>query len=83
MLFCADFPKVCADILAEVMDADPSVDNYDRYDVLVGHDPSGTSVQNMAHWKQILDSKNSKLTITDHRKKTVTTTDSLILLCGT
>lgn len=39
------------------MDADPSVDNYDRYDVLVGHDPSGTSVMNMAHWKQILDNK--------------------------
>jgi gastric triacylglycerol lipase len=39
------------------MDADPSLDNYDRYDVLVGHDPSGTSVQNMAHWKQILDKK--------------------------
>ena len=57
MLFCADFPRVCADILAEVMDADPSVDNYARYDVLVGHDPSGTSVFNMAHWKQILDTK--------------------------
>ena len=37
------------------MDADPSVDNYERYDVLVGHDPSGTSVMNMAHWKQLLD----------------------------
>lgn len=40
-----------------VMDADPSLDNYDRYDVLVGHDPSGTSVLNMAHWKQILDTR--------------------------
>ena len=39
------------------MDADPSLDNYERYDVLVGHDPSGTSVQNMAHWKQMLDKK--------------------------
>lgn len=57
MLFCSDFPKVCADILAQVMDADPSVDNYQRYDVLVGHDPAGTSVQNMEHWKQILDTK--------------------------
>lgn len=47
VLFCADFPKVCADLLAQIMDADPSVDNYDRYDVLVGHDPSGTSVMNM------------------------------------
>lgn len=39
------------------MDADPSVDNYERYDVLVGHDPSGTSVMNMEHWKQIKDKK--------------------------
>jgi gastric triacylglycerol lipase len=45
--FCATFPKVCADFLAQIMDADPSVDNYERYDVLAGHDPSGTSVQNM------------------------------------
>jgi len=29
------------------MDGDASVDNYDRYDVLVGHDPAGTSIQNM------------------------------------
>lgn len=36
------------------MDADPSQDNYQRYDVLVGHDPSGTSSQNMFHWKQML-----------------------------
>ena len=41
-----------------VMDADPELDNYDRYDVMVGHDPSGTSVMNMAHWKQLLDHKS-------------------------
>jgi hypothetical protein len=23
---------------------------------MVGHDPSGTSIQNMVHWKQIVDS---------------------------
>lgn len=57
VLFCADFSYVCADVLKYVMDADPSLDNYERYDVLVGHDPSGTSVQNMAHWKQMLDKK--------------------------
>lgn len=46
---------MCADILVQVMDADPTIDNYYRYDVLVGHDPSGTSVMNMAHWKQLMD----------------------------
>jgi hypothetical protein len=39
------------------MDADPNVDNYDRYDVLVGHAPSGTSITNMQHWKQLVDNK--------------------------
>jgi len=37
------------------MDGDASIDNYERYDVLVGHDPSGTSIRNMEHWKQSLD----------------------------
>lgn len=55
--FCAEFSYVCGDVMRYVMDADPNLDNYDRYDVLVGHDPSGTSVMNMAHWKQIYDNK--------------------------
>lgn len=44
--------------MTQICDGDPTLDNYERYDVLVGHDPSGTSVMNMAHWKQLLDSKN-------------------------
>jgi gastric triacylglycerol lipase len=55
IIFCAEFPKVCGDFLGQICDADPSLDNYDRYDVLVGHDPSGTSVLNMEHWKQAFD----------------------------
>ena len=42
--------------MGTICDADPSLDNYDRYDVVVGHDPSGTSVLNMEHWKQLYDS---------------------------
>jgi hypothetical protein len=41
--------------MTQIMDGDPSLDNYQRYDVLAGHDPSGTSVLNMAHWKQAFD----------------------------
>jgi gastric triacylglycerol lipase len=41
--------------MTQIMDGDPSIDNYERYDVLVGHDPSGTSVRNMEHWKQSFD----------------------------
>ena len=36
-------------------DADPDLDNVERSDVFVGHDPSGTSVLNMEHWKQAYD----------------------------
>lgn len=56
MIFCGTFPRICADILAFVMDADPTLDNYERYDVLTGHAPAGTSLQNMIHWKQMLHS---------------------------
>lgn len=55
IIFCSAFQKVCGDVMGEIMDADSSYDNYERYDVLVGHDPSGTSVMNMKHWKQLLD----------------------------
>ena len=54
--FCADFSYVCGDVMRYVMDANPNLDNYERYDVLVGHDPSGTSVMNMVHWKQMANS---------------------------
>jgi hypothetical protein len=50
--FCSLFPKVCGDLIGYIADADPDLDNYDRYDVLSGHAPSGTSVQNMvSHFK--------------------------------
>lgn len=41
--------------MKQIMDADPSQDNYGRYDVLVGHAPAGTSIMNMRHWKQALN----------------------------
>ena len=28
VIFCGTFPKVCADFLSQIMDADQSVDNY-------------------------------------------------------
>lgn len=55
ILFCSTFAKVCGDAMTQIMDGDPTLDNYERYDVLIGHDPSGTSVMNMEHWKQLLD----------------------------
>ena len=51
--FCAIFGKICDDIVASLADMDSTRDNYERYDVVAGHDPSGTSVQNMVHWEQL------------------------------
>lgn len=55
ILFCAAYPKVCGDFIGQICDGDPELDNYDRYDVMVGHSPSGTSLMNMEHWKQAFD----------------------------
>ena len=53
--FCSTFAKVCGDLMTQIMDGDASLDNYERYDVLIGHFPAGTSIMNMAHWKQLMD----------------------------
>ena len=45
--FCANFRKFCTSILGPISDTDPTVDNYERIDVLVGHDPAGTSLKNV------------------------------------
>ncbi len=55
IVFCSNFAHICGDAIGQICDADPQLDNYDRYDVLIGHDPSGTSLLNMEHWKQLLD----------------------------
>ena len=55
MVFCKEFHKHCDDAMAQLMDADPSLDNYERYDVFIGHEPLGTSLLNMEHWKQCVD----------------------------
>ena len=39
------------------MDGNPSLDNYERYDVIVGHNPSGTSLMNLIHWQQLFETK--------------------------
>ena len=59
-IFCGLFPKVCGDIVGAIVSADKNLDNYDRYDVLSGHDPglslnnyylAGTSVKNLIMFK--------------------------------
>jgi len=45
------FPKEAMKFLGVISDSDPSLDNYKRIDVLIGHDPGGTSIYNLRHWK--------------------------------
>lgn len=49
--FCGFLPRICRSALGPIADTNPSVDNYKRMDVLVGHDPAGTSLKNMELWK--------------------------------
>jgi len=50
-VFCSTFAGVCGDLIGSIISADPKLDNYDRYDVLAGHDPAGTSTKNLLYWK--------------------------------
>lgn len=43
-VFCGLEPHICGDLIGSMVSADPELDNYDRYDVLSGHAPGGTSV---------------------------------------
>lgn len=51
-IFCGLEPNICGDLIGSMVSADPKLDNYDRYDVLSGHAPAGTSVHNLRHWQQ-------------------------------
>jgi len=48
---CGHFALICGDIVGALVTADKNLDNYDRYDVLAGHDPAGTSLKNMMYWE--------------------------------
>lgn len=47
---CGLVENICGDLVGSFVSADPKLDNYDRYDVLAGHSPAGTSVKNLKHW---------------------------------
>lgn len=50
-IICAELPSLCGDIVGAITSADWSLDDYERYDILVGHDPGGTSLRNINHFK--------------------------------
>jgi len=45
------FPKKAMGLMSAISDLHAELDNYKRMDVIIGHDPAGTSVFNMVHWK--------------------------------
>ena len=52
--FCAVYPEKCEDFMGFLVGFDKQYDNEDRYSIIVEHEPSGTSVTNMLHWKQLV-----------------------------
>jgi gastric triacylglycerol lipase len=36
---CGEIPSLCNDLIGAITSADKNLDNYDRYDVVAGHDP--------------------------------------------
>jgi hypothetical protein len=57
-VFCGLFGEVCNDLIGSITSADKDLDNYERYDVLAGHEPAGSSTKNIVHWKQLVQSGN-------------------------
>lgn len=47
---CAVSPDVCRWFLGPICEADPKVDDAKRMDVMIGHEPGGTSLMNLNHW---------------------------------
>uniref|UniRef100_A0A2K6FWF2 Lipase family member J n=1 Tax=Propithecus coquereli TaxID=379532 RepID=A0A2K6FWF2_PROCO len=54
------FNKLCLDTLLMMFGNDPKNLNMSRLDVYFSHNPAGTSVQNMVHWSQLLNSTHLK-----------------------
>uniref|UniRef100_A0A2K5C274 Lipase family member J n=1 Tax=Aotus nancymaae TaxID=37293 RepID=A0A2K5C274_AOTNA len=54
------FDKICLNILFMMFGYDPKNLNMSRFDVYFSHNPAGTSVQNVLHWSQLLNSTHLK-----------------------
>jgi len=60
-LVCEFADAACVTQLRLISDTKPEFDNVDRMDVVLGHFPAGTSLQNMLYWNQMLVSKDFKM----------------------
>lgn len=55
---CGDFKMLCEDVLWLLFDAIPGVDDTDRTAVSYAYYPAGTSLKNLEHWEQEVNSGN-------------------------
>ena len=53
-IYCKYFVGMCADFLGKFFGSDPENDNYARYDIIMAHEPGGTSILNMLHLTQFV-----------------------------
>jgi len=60
-LLCEYADAACIAQLRLISDTKPQLDSVDRMDIILGHFPAGTSLQNMLYWNQMLVSKDFKM----------------------
>jgi len=60
-LFCRLFANECGNFLKFLVGADPKYDNPKQFNLILEHEPGGTSVMNALHWRQeVLSGKFDK-----------------------
>jgi hypothetical protein len=55
---CGIFPDLCNFAQVFLTSKDPSLDNTARFQVYMGHFPSGSSVQSLIHYAQLITEKD-------------------------
>jgi len=53
-IFCEFYPEVCGDWLSKLYGYDPDYDNFAQINLILEHEPGGTSVYNLVHWQQLV-----------------------------
>jgi len=51
-IFCGIFSKECGNFLKFLVGADPDYDNVKQFNLILEHEPGGTSVMDAMHWRQ-------------------------------
>lgn len=60
LLLCKELFGICDDLLAYFADANPEVDNLDRFNVFLSNFPAGSGYQNLVYYAQRIEHEASK-----------------------